>query len=183
MANLTTIGNVKEWLGLDSCDDDALLTRMVSALSRYIQSWLNRDLLTASYSETRDGSGSRKIMMSNYPVTAVSSLTIDGLAIPQAVDSRGSGFMITPNLIVLVGGYAFTQGMQNVVISYTAGFAVTPPELEQACIELIAMRYKERDRIGQVSKSIGGETVTFSQKDFPADVLTILNNYKKVVSL
>ena len=58
-----------------------------------------------------------------------------------------------------------------------------PAEIEQACIEVIAIRYKERDRIGQVSKSIGGETVSFSQKDFPDSVRTILNNYKKVVPM
>ena len=183
MANLTTLQNVKDWLGLESDDDDTLLTRMVSAISEYIQSWLNRDLLTAAYTEILDGNGGVKLMLSNYPVNTVTSLTVDGQTIPSAVDSQGAGYMVTPNLILLLGSYSFTKALQNVVVSYTAGFAVTPPEIEQAVIELIALRYKERDRIGHVSKSLGGETVTFSQKDFPADVLTILNNYRKVVPL
>lgn len=183
MADLTALGKVKDWLGLESSDDDALLSRMIIALSGYIQSWLNRSLVSQSHEETRDGNGSRKIMLSNYPISAVVSLTIDGVVIPQAANSQGAGFMVTPNLIILVGGYVFTRGLQNIVVTYTAGFFTVPAEIEQACIEVIAIRYKERDRIGQVSKSIGGETVSFSQKDFPDSVRTILNNYKKVVPM
>ena len=68
---------------------------------------------------------------------------------------------------------------QNVAVTYTAGFAATPPEIEQACIELVALRYKERDRIGHVSKGIAGETVTFQQKDMPPDVQTLLDQYRR----
>ena len=59
------------------------------------------------------------------------------------------------------------------IVTYTAGYAATPPEIAQACIELVCLRYKERDRIGQVSKNLAGEVVAFSQKDMPADVADV----------
>jgi hypothetical protein len=43
------------------------------------------------------------------------------------------------------------------------------------------MRYREKDRIGHVSKAIGQETVAFSLKDMPDSVRTILNEYRKVM--
>jgi hypothetical protein len=66
-------------------------------------------------------------------------------------------------------------------LAYTAGYAAIPAEIEQACIALVALRYKERDRIGHVSKSLAGETVAFSQKDMSDDIKTALLAYKSVV--
>lgn len=183
MADLTTLANVKGWLGVTATTDDALLTRLISAASDYVQTWLNRTIAVQPYTETRDGTGGYVLPLSNYPVSAVSSLTIDGVSIPAAANAQGSGYLFTQTKLVLVGGYRFWRGLQNVVVSYTAGYATTPNEIEQATIELIAMRYKERDRIGQVSKSIGGETITFSQKDFSDAIETTLSNYRKVILL
>jgi hypothetical protein len=183
MADLTTLANVKGWLGVTATTDDALLTRLISAASDYVQKWLNRTIAEQPYTETRDGTGGYVMMFANYPVSAVSSLTIDGVTIPAAGNAQGSGYLFSANKLVLVGGYQFTRGLQNVVVSYTAGFATTPNEIEQATIELISLRYKERDRIGQISKAIGGETVTFSQKDLSDAIQTTLTNYKKVILL
>ncbi len=178
--DLTTLANVKGWLSppLTAAGDDALLTRLITAASQFIQTWLGRTIALQAYSESRDGDGTRKLALANTPVTAVSALTVDGIAIPPAPDALTPGFVFSPTLLYLQA-FRFTRGVQNVAIAYSAGFAATPPELEQACIELVVLRYKERDRIGHVSKSIAGETVTFTQKDFPADVLTILNNYRR----
>ena len=53
----------------------------------------------------------------------------------------------------------------------------------RATIELITMRYKDATASGRVSKSIGGETITFSQKDFSDAIETTLSNYRKVILL
>ena len=42
-------------------------------------------------------------------------------------------------------------------------------------------RYKERNRIGEVSRAIGGgETVTYSQQDMSDDVRLLLSRYRAV---
>jgi hypothetical protein len=121
------------------------------------------------------------MMFRDYPVTAINYLKIDGQLIPASF-GQSSGYVYDSFSIMLIG-YSFTRGFQNVELSYTAGYAVTPTEVEQACIELLSLRYKEKDRIGQVSKSIGGEVVSFSQKDMSDSIQTTLANYKKVISL
>lgn len=182
MADLTTLANVKTWMGLpaDNTDDDALLNRLISSASAFIQTWLNRSIASQAYNEARDGTGGARMMFADYPVTAVSSVVVDGLPILASPDGVQPGYYFDDKSIMLAG-YVFGRGMNNVKLSYTAGYVVTPPEIEQACIELISLRYKERDRIGFQSKSLAGETVTFFIRDMQDGVRTTLNNYRKVV--
>src|SRR5262249_16182788 len=113
--------------------------------------------------------------------SAVSAVTVDGVAIPAVPDAISPGFAFSATRLYL-RGYAFTRGVQNVSLAYTAGYAATPLEIEQACIELVALRYKERERIRHVSKRVGGESVSFSQKDMSDDIKTLLSLYRRVAS-
>lgn len=177
---LTTLDSVKAWLGVSSATDDALLARLVSASSAYVETWLNRSILSATYSDTRDGNGRTRMMLPQAPVTAISSVTVDGVAVPAATTATMSGYVFTETSVGL-RGYTFTSGMNNVVIQYTAGFDVVPTDVEQAVIELIGRRYKERDRIGLVSKGLAGETITYTQKDMSDGIKTLLQSYRRVV--
>lgn len=179
---LTTLGNAKAWLSLTSATDDALLTRLIQAASGLIESYCNRQFASQSYTETRDGNGRPILLLGNYPISAVSSVSVNGRPIPQAGAFGVPGYRFNSDSILLTG-YLFERGLKNIDISYTAGLATIPPEIEQACIELVALRYKERDRIGHVSKSLAGETVTFFVGDMPASVKTTLGQYKRVAPL
>lgn len=182
MADLTTLKNVKAWLGIQTADDDAMLSRLISSASEFIQTWLNRSFASQSYTEVRNGTGGSRLLFADFPVTVVSSVVVDGRPIPASPSFGEPGYRFTDISLILTG-YVFTQGFGNVQIGYTAGFASVPLEIEQACIELISLRYRERDRIGHQSKSLAGETVTFFIKDMPHSVQTILNNYRKMVPL
>lgn len=180
--DLTTLANVKAYLSppLTTTNDDAMLTRLVTAASQFIQTWLGRTIAATAYVETRNGLGGTRLFLRNRPVVSVASVTVDGVAIAPAAGPGQPGYLFDDNSVYLTGT-AFTRGPQNVAVAYTAGYAATPPELEQACIALVALRYKERDRIGQASKNLAGEVVSFAQKDMPADVQTLLDQYRSVV--
>ncbi len=185
-ADLTTLADVKAWLqtgqGTFPSTDDALLTRLITAASQFIQTWLDRQIASSDWQEVRDGTGGRRLAFANFPVTAVLSLSIDGIAIPPAPADGGfdCGYVFTATELAL-RGYVFTRRAQNVIMTYTAGYATTPPDVAQACIELVCQRYRERTRIGEVSRAVGGsETVTFSQQDMSADVRLRLAQYRLV---
>ncbi len=181
--DLTTLANVKAYLSppLTATTDDALLGRLITAASQFIQSWINATIAQAGYSETRNGNGGTLLFLRNRPVTAVASVLVDGVAIAASNPApMGAGFLFDDNAIYLKG-YAFSKGAQNITVQYTAGYATTPPELEQACIALVCLRYKERDRIGQASKSLAGESASFQPKDMPPDVATVLDQYRNLV--
>jgi hypothetical protein len=177
---LTTLPNVKDWLQITNTASDALLTRMIQAFSDAVANYINRDLGSQSYDVIRDGNGSNILMFVNYPVTGVTSLTVDGLTVPARPAPGQNGYVFTTTKMTLVGS-VFNKGVQNIELVYTAGFATIPTEIEQAVIEWIADRYVSRDRISINSKSLAGETISYAQNDIPDPVVQILIPYKKVV--
>ncbi len=262
--DLTTLANVKAWLNTGSTafppSDDNLLARMITAASSFVLTWLSRDIVATDYTLTVNGDNTNKVFTPQYPIIAVSALSINGNVIPAATNPPiGSGFLWDKESIFNVG-YPYPVGFQNVTFTYTAGYqsaesltvpadnvfqipvaslgrpwvtdrgvkfangislfkvaanpatgqyavievdgvmkyqfadvnagaaiVVTygycPADLEQALIEMIAERYMTRDRISQVSKSFGGEVISFSQKDFNANVADIFKQYRNVVPI
>ena len=184
--DLCQLSDVTAWLQTGQnpfpATDDALLSRLITAASRFIQSWLQRQIAVSDWIEIRDGNGGQRLTFANTPVANVIALSIDGLTIPPApADGRlGAGYVFSPTELAL-RGYVFSRRAQNVVVTYTAGYASVPPDIAQACIELVCQRYRERTRTGEVSKSLmSGETVTFSQKDMSDDIRTLLMQYQAV---
>ena len=77
------------------------------------------------------------------------------------------------------GVYTFSAADQNAAILLSYSFI--PPDLEQACIELVAERYRYRGRIGEKAKTLGGqETTSYLITDLPPAVKMMLDPYKRV---
>lgn len=77
-----------------------------------------------------------------------------------------------------VYGFAAADAGAGVLISYS----YVPADIEHACVALVAERYRYRSRIGEISKSLGGqETASYSQKDMPEFVRVLLQPYRRVV--
>jgi len=180
--DLAALADVKAWLqtGVNAfpATDDVLLGRLITAASQFIVSWLGRPIAAADYFERRDGDGGHRLQFGCFPVSAVLSLTIDDVIVPSAANTWAAGYSFSPTQLS-VRGYCFTRRAQNVVLVYTAGFPAPPPEVAQACIELVTLKYRERTRIGEVSKRLGdGATVAFSQNDMSAATKTALLQYR-----
>jgi hypothetical protein len=58
-----------------------------------------------------------------------------------------------------------------------------PAEIAQACNELVALRYRLRDKLEWSTKALAGESVSLITKDMPAAVSTILNMYRLKVNV
>ena len=202
--DLTTLADVKAWLQTGQsafpATDDALLTRLITAASQFIQTWLNRQIASQDWIEVRDGLGNTlapretRYQLAAFPVTAVSSVVVDGLTVPAIpvalstafgglVVGTQAGYLFTPTQLV-IRGYAVPRKAGCVTLQYTAGYAVTPPDLAQACIELVALRYRERSHIGEISRAIGsGQTVSYSQKDMSNSIKTLIQQYRIVAPI
>lgn len=177
---LATVEQVKGYLSIGNVVDDALLERMLHAASGYIQTWINRSLDLQSYSALLDGNGSDTLVLRNFPIVSVSDLRINGAVIAAAADDSAMGYWFDDYRLML-RGRVFPRGRGNVRLNYQAGFAAPPADLTQACIEMVSLRYREKDRIGLVSKGLAGETTAYSLKDMPESVRTLLNQYRRVV--
>lgn len=204
--DLTTVTKVKtEWLKISVATDDAILQALITAASRQIVSYLQRSVLSATFTEKRNGTGTSMIVLKHWPVTAITSVTVNASVIPASSQGSygwvcnlwdGSTFPIPPAVIQLVGGgysgfppYSipaapgvFNEGGQNIQIVYTAGFSTTPPDIEMACNMLVGAWYKEKDLIRQKSSLLGGQSQSY-EMDMPTSCKNLLNPYRAVAPL
>ena len=205
--DLATLADVKAWLQLGVDDfpphDDALLSRLITSASGFIQRWLSRPLFSQDWIETRDGpgiwpyTGETRFQFAAFPVTAVSLVVVNGTTIPAVppivpappgqtaptFSSTQWGYLFSPTQLV-IHGYFVPRLAQCVTIQYTAGYSTIPVDISQACIELVVLRYRERKRIGEISQSIGGmQTASYSQKDMHDSTKTLLQQYRLVTPI
>src|SRR5271154_6417036 len=139
-SDLTSLSIVKAYLGPGLTTlSDSVLAPMVTNVSRAIYSEIQRvALLPQAYSETFDGDYARAITLKNWPVTNVSSVTINGFAIaasPPLVANQSfqPGYIVDPwdgsvpgvMQRVSLRGYRWSYGHQNIIITYTAGYQIT----------------------------------------------------------
>jgi hypothetical protein len=140
-SDLAALADVKTWLSGSSgigTSDDALLARLITDVSGAIAAYLGRPSLTPrAFTERLDGDGKSRLFLRRYPALAVASLLIDNhpvaAAVPPAAGAPHTrGYLLEPWDGLPPGrpqsldlfGAVFRQGRQNVVVGYSAGYAV-----------------------------------------------------------
>lgn len=155
----------------------ALFASLGSAVQSAIEQYIGRKLEAVTYTETYDGKGKPLLFLRHDPVISVSALSVNGNVVvvgnplvptypPADVVIYGSGIRYTT-------GNVFTPGFSNIIVTYTAGFAIPPDDIVQAGVSWAAVLFKDRDRSGIASEAAGGQTTTFT-RDMPPFVKTAL---------
>src|SRR5258708_6216270 len=103
--DLCVLADLKAWLNVQTTGEDALLQNLITRGSAQMLRWINRDhLVVTSYTENRDGNDAMFMLPRNYPLITVSSVTVNGMAIPAAVGQVSAGFVFDQRKIMLRGG-------------------------------------------------------------------------------
>jgi hypothetical protein len=138
--DLCQLADVKAWLGRTDTNSDAVLASLITRTSRQIYSYLQRGLvLPHTVTETRNGPGGNALVLRQWPVISVSSLTIGDQPIPargsvcaagwafEAWDGTPPGRAQTLSLQGWCFGIALpgVPNIQNVQIVYQAGYQVS----------------------------------------------------------
>ena len=141
-SDLALLADVKTWLSGSSgigSSDDALIARLITDVSGAITAYLGRPSLTPrAVTERLDGDGKARLYLRRYPALEITSLVIDNhpvaAAVPPAAGApHARGYLLDPwdglppgrPQPLDVFGTVFRQGRQNVVVNYSAGYAVT----------------------------------------------------------
>ena len=182
--DLCTIADLKAWLPNQGNNDDTTLQSLVTNGSLQVLQYLNRPHILASVigalNEMYDGNDSDRLLPHSFPIIGVTSVTVDTVAVPSAASATASGFLFDSRR-VLLRGFAFNRGVQNVQITYTAGYSTVPLDLKQAAIEAFALAYRQRAHIGEKSNSMGGQvTMAFDMSDVPLRALSVLSQYRRL---
>ncbi len=210
--DLTTLAQLTALVKPVTAGDEGtsgIMQQLITGLSRYvIQSVLNRRNVNVSVQlvDTMDGSGSDKMMLKDWPVTAVASVVVFGQTVPQSPDGVTPGWVFDDYSIILLPNTAigsplsnwpfilgrFPRARLNVKVTYTAGYTSgtnppadsnyngAPSDLGAAVTFLVAQEYKRKDWIDQASKTFGtGETVSFQRREWPEWVNRVMEGYRR----
>src|SRR5258706_7085113 len=187
--DLTTSANVTNYKALPAVLDAptaAELPRLITAASELIRTLTSRNLYQRTYtSEFYDGEEATKLgtklYLREYPLISLTSVKENGNAL-----SFGEGYQASADVVFIKrsatlvrnaysggiyppgGCNAWARGVQNIEVTYSAGYAVIPFDLEQACIELVCLLIAERPRIGEGGKNFGGWNMNYIRKLNPS---------------
>lgn len=200
---LTTIAAVKDYLRISLADtsQDASFERTIKAVSDFIEGYCGRHFEKATYTEKYRGNGRQKLLLNQYPIISVASVTVnDGLLDASEYEILAEeGTLYRESLWPWSGYSAGLVGepvgsRRNIQVQYTAGYILpkddgtgTPPavrnlpyDLEDACIELVAIRHEMRGSEHMKQETIGPLTSEFIQ-GIPDHIIKVLNRYRKLV--
>jgi hypothetical protein len=183
--DLCTTSQVKELLPLNKSVsvDDPFLQRLVMAASEATRKYIGDALNVASYTEIRNGTGTGRLILRHTPVIAVTSLSIGSPPATRSPLVYGTDYVWDELGISLLAGQNFPRGVATISAIYKAGFVAIPADVVNGVATWAALRYKESERLGQSSKTLGPETVNFDLKAMPASVKLVFDQYKRVAQV
>jgi len=186
--DLTTLDDAKGWLNITSNNSDDLIARLITAATAFLLNYLNRNILQATYTnEFHHGNGSNAMHLNQWPISSITNLTVGQDTVQASSDGLSNGYVFDDKFIYLLPATSpakFYKGIMNVNVSYVAGYATVPFDIQQACLELVGLKFKEKDRIGIQSQSMNGQqTTSYTPRDLGKDTKAMLQNYRSVVPL
>ena len=108
--DLTTVAAVNDILEQAQATDSTTIQNEITAYSSNILTRTGRRFLSGVklYSERYNGNGSNELLVRNYPVLAIVSLSVNGINIPASPDYIQSGYVIDTSgsgaAIAIIGG-------------------------------------------------------------------------------
>lgn len=185
---LVSPDDVKAFLKIASVSEDPIIETFINKASIWANDFTQRLLLSRTLTEYYDGEGETELLLRQYPVTALTNLYDD----PLRAFGAGTAIDIANN-VVLDGekgivrlwnqAVAFNDGIFNVKVVYTAGYALAsvPESIKEAVLLYIGNLYRRQyqdQRFGVSSETIGDRTTNYANDEFPAKAKALLNPYR-----
>ncbi len=131
----TTRDRFKAWYNFQGTTiDDGLIDDLIRETSVDLLAYLGRStLLKATYNDVLNGHGGCRQILRQWPVGAVSAVSVDGTPVSASAAAPAPGWLLDvydgyppgrPQYVNMIGS-SFCRGVQNVVISYSAGYYIT----------------------------------------------------------
>lgn len=143
---LTTLTNLKVYLGITDNSQDALLNLLLAGSSEQIEAYCCRKFEAANYTETTDGLGTSSLFLKNYPVNTFTSLSINtgtsSTPVWDVVDA--DSYQVETDLGEIRALSQFSRGLKIYKAIYNGGYATVPMDLQLATCKLTAAYYNSR---------------------------------------
>lgn len=203
---LTTEQRVADYMGLGTLVSGSAkhtkVQRLINSVTDWIEKYCGRRFKLTTYTDQQfDGQGGNKIVLPNYPIGTLTSLSFrsSGLNEDDWETIASNLYHVDLNTGIITGtgsgklssGYLFAQGKYNMKATYTAGYNfdntstflsdVGAADLEYICWKLVATAYEKKGAVGIQSERIGDYSVTYAKTAFEnEEVKDILDKYASI---
>lgn len=178
---LTTWERAKACLSFSDDQKDAV-EFLIDAVSSTANRISSRKLKARAYDLQLDGRGSDKLIMPEFPIASITSISIDSTrAFTEDTALDSSEYRILPNegIIQLYSGI-FPNGIGNIKVVGSLGYTTVPEDLEFAVIECVGYnrRRLESGTTGIRQTSANGSVTSQYELGLPLSVREVFESYR-----
>lgn len=162
-----------------------LLESYVNAATEVVHRHLRRKVRSRTFTDEKyNGSGRQMLLLRQWPVTALTAVKWLTNVDPDVWEAQSITRFVTDD--PSYGGitdrlYRFPCGVQNVAVTYTAGYTTVPPQIKLAAKLIVRHMLQLPDqgiqRIAAISQ--GGATTTFRYDDMPPEAVMMLKPFRR----
>lgn len=190
--SLIDIEDYKEYLQIEDNDYNSALITMIGEVENKVEGRLKRSLASQEYIEIYDGNGRNVLIPDNYPITAITKLEVyEGLDSSNneiwtqyVKGTHYNRLMIKDDISIYMDCATFPKGMQNIRLTYTAGYADIPYQIQRICKELLKIYWDSsnygKNTLGLKSKTFetnGGTDTIVYDSEIENKILSKLDSY------
>jgi len=160
---MVTLDAMKTYLSIPLADTskDTWVELLINAASDAIEKHCVRSFTQATYTHTLDGHQNNEVVLPQWPVTSVTDLRVDSDRVFGADTIKDAAEYTVIDGVLRLHTSRFPEGSQNVRITYTAGYATIPSDLQLACMFYVEWSFRTQNdrRLGRTTTTKGNETV------------------------
>lgn len=156
----------------DNIENTKYYEALISSASSIITNYIGMDFNPTTYIEYIDEiKGGKYLVVKRVPVINIEELKVDEELYTEDYSVE--------NKTGIVRFQTPLAENKDVIVTYTAGYADVPQDIQYACVELVQYLKKRisNSLVGESSKNIDGGSITI-ETSMPLNVIHICNRYK-----
>lgn len=185
---LVSTADLKAYCQISTATYDGILASIKASTEQWVKTYCRDPFLVAARTEYHDGNDKAILRLRHYPITTLTSVSIDAARTFAASSLVPASQLIDSTLnsaqgVVELFGRVFPSGQKNVKVIYLAGLSVIPADLAHAVKIIVAREWLLQDKklTGQTSQSLGDKTVSLNLEEIPRNAWDILNRYQRAL--
>lgn len=173
-------------------DEETVLGAICDQVSEAVEDYCGRKFEAAAFTEYHDGSGTRQLMLRQYPINTITTVTrtkVDAADTQVVIASTEYNINTESGILNMhqinhVDSSVWIKGERNYKVVYNAGYteALMPNGIIGACNIWIATVFQKakHNLFAVQSSTIGDETVNYTNDAMPPMTKSMLTKWRKL---